>query len=123
MPENLKVFVEEWSLKGLGIGLAIGFVFEVFLLRNSKGKISWATSVLSVVAMGLMGWLSYDIARCAFPLSPWKSSVWTLGATANTWWFCRFAISGQMFKLVVDLVLPERMKKTLEKADDAKKKD
>lgn len=110
--------IDEWGLKGAGVGLIIGFVFEVFLIRNNTGKVRWFVSILSVVAMGLMGWLSYDIAKCTFPTSTWKPSIWTVGSTMNTWWFARFAISGQMFAIITAFAVPEKLQKLMRIADD-----
>lgn len=113
--DNIKTVCEEWALKGFGVGVAIGFILEVFLIRNHKGHVSPITTMMSIIAMGLMGWLSYDIALAVFPNSHWKPTVWTMGVTANTWWFSRFAISGQMFTLVAEFIIPDSMKKVFKK--------
>lgn len=118
MPDNLKLLIDDWGLKGVGVGLIIGFVFEVFLIRNNSGDTRWFVSILSVVAMGLMGWLSFDIARGTFPSSLWKPTIWTTISTANTWWFARFAISGQMFTLITAFAIPEKLQKCLRPEND-----
>ncbi len=113
MPENIKAIYDSWNLKGFGIGSAVGFIFEVFFLRNSPGKFSWFVAFLSIIAMGLMGWLSYGIAINAFPGSAWKSVFWASGITAHTWWIMRMITSGQMFKLATMILLPENLRKVL----------
>ncbi len=118
MIENFKEIVQDWGLKGFGVGLAVGFILEVFLVRNNKGHVSFITTFMSIFAMGLMGWLSYDIALDAFSDSAWKPSVWTVGITANTWWFSRFAVSGQMFRLVSEFIIPEKVKKAMRRDED-----
>lgn len=118
MPDNLKEVICEWRLNGLAIGLVVGFIFEVFLIRNNKGDVRWFVSVLSVLAMGMMGWLSWCIAVEVFPVAQWKAALWTTGATANTWWTAKFAMTGQMFKVLTALILPERVQRALEKSNE-----
>jgi hypothetical protein len=113
MPDNFKTAWEAYHLKGLGVGMAIGIIFEVFLMRNGKGKVNFPLSCLSVVAMGLMGWLSYDVAACSFPGSPWKPTVWAAGITSNTWWLCRLIVSGAMFEIMITALMPESLRKLL----------
>jgi len=120
VPENIKVVIEEWGLNGLGIGLVIGIVFEVFLIRSNTGKVRWFVSLLSVFAMGLMGWLSWCIAVDAFPSARWKAAMWTVGATANTWWTAKFALTGQMFRVLTTFILPEKIRKAMEVTGDKK---
>ena len=111
--DGVKNVTEGWILKGFGIGLAIGFIFEVFILRTSSKKIRWFVSILSILAMGLMGWLSYDVAICSFPNSDWKPTAWTAGITANTWWACKVISSGRLTQLAVAAIIPERYHKSL----------
>ena len=116
--DDFKSVISDWGLQGLGIGLAVGFIFEVFLIRNNKGKVRWFVSILSVMAMGMMGWLSWCIAIDVFPEAQWKAALWTVGATANTWWTAKFAMTGQMFRVLAALILPERVSKALEQSNE-----
>jgi len=121
--EDLKIIINEWRLNGLGIGIAIGIVFEVFLIRSGKGDVRWIVSFLSVLSIGLMGWLSYCIAIDAFPDAEWKAALWTVGAAANTWWTAKFALTGQMFRVFTALILPAKLQKLMEDSDVCRKKE
>jgi len=115
---NIKIFIIEWGLQGLAIGLAIGFIFEVHNIRNSDDKFEVLVVVPSIISMGLMGWISWIIANYVFPGVHWKISICTLGATVNTWWIARFSVSGKVFKAMVIMLLPEKLQKAMEKLDE-----
>jgi hypothetical protein len=113
MSDKMQLLFDQLALKGLGIGMAVGFIFEVFLIRNHEGSIRWSLSFMSIMAMGMMGWLSYDVAVCSFPQSPWKPTVWAAGITANTWWLCRLIVSGQLARVLGAVLLPEKLQTIL----------
>jgi len=121
VPDKYKTIIENWGLLGFAIGIVIGFVFEVFLIRSATQKVRYGVSILSVVAIGLMGWLSWCIAVDAFPDAEWKAALWTVGACANTWWTAKFALSGQMFKVLTTILLPEKLKKSMEAVTNDRK--
>ncbi len=112
--ESIKGVIDTWGLKGLGLGMMIGFVFEVFFIRTYTGKVKWTVSILSIAAMGMMGWISYDIAYSALPTSAWKPSVWATGATANTWIITRLVTSGQLFQAAAKILMPKALRQALD---------
>ncbi|MCP4493307.1 MAG: hypothetical protein GY820_39285 [Gammaproteobacteria bacterium] len=117
MDDNFKEVFNDWSLKGLLIGLGIGFVSEVFAIRNCRGNVRWLVTIASILSMGIMGWLTFDVAKQTFALSPWKSIAWTAGITANTWIMMKLVFSGKIAKMIATILLPEKLQKILGETD------
>jgi len=103
MPERFTDVLNMWGLTGAKIGICIGFLFEVFLIRNGK-KVRPIVSILSIIAMAMFGQVCFELAQNVFPESAWKPAFYTLISVANTWWFAQFALSGNMFRLLTSMV-------------------
>jgi hypothetical protein len=117
--QAIKELTEQWNLRGLGIGAAVGLVLEMSMIRNSKGRVNWIISILSIISVGVMGWITYDIAVDVFPTNLWKPAVWSFGISANTWMGAKAMLNGQATRILLELFLPESMKQLLKRrADD-----